>query len=71
MTEEEYLILIGKNISTIRKKNGLTLDELGDLCGMEKTNLSPIENGRGNVTALSLYRIATALKVDVKELFEF
>ncbi len=71
MTEEEYLILIGKNISTIRKKNGLTLDELGDLCGMEKTNLSPIENGRGNVTALSLYRIATALKVDVKEFFEF
>lgn len=71
MTEEEYLILIGKNISTIRKKNGLTLEELGFLCDMEKTNLSPIENGRGNVTALTLYKIAAALQVEVQAFFEF
>lgn len=71
MTEEEYLILIGKNIASIRKKNGLTLEELGFRCDIEKTNLSPIEKGRGNVTALTLFKIANAMGVDVKAFFEF
>lgn len=71
MTEEEYLISIGKNISAIRKKQGLTVKELGFRCDIEKSNLIPIEKGRGNVTALTLYKIAAALEVDVKDFFEF
>ena len=70
MKEKEFLILIGKNITKIRKKQGLTSKELGYRCDMEKTNLIPIEKGRINVTAATLLRIANALEVEVKDFLE-
>ena len=69
MKDEEYLILIGKNISRIRKEQGLTIKELGYRCDMEKTNLIPIEKGRINVTVGTLIKISKALNIDLKELF--
>ncbi len=69
MKDEEYLILIGKNISRIRKEQGLTIKELGYRCDMEKTNLIPIEKGRINVTVGTLIKISKALTIDLKELF--
>ncbi|MDP1745950.1 MAG: helix-turn-helix transcriptional regulator [Bacteroidota bacterium] len=71
MNGPEYLLLIGKNITKIRKLKGLTIAELGYRCDIEKSNLIPIEKGRINVTSLTLLKIAQALEVDVKEFFEF
>ena len=71
MKEKEYLISIGKNITKFRKLRGITSQELGFRCDMEKSNLIPIEKGRINTTALTLLKIATALDVDVKEFFDF
>ncbi len=71
MDEKEYLISVGKNITKYRKKKGLTSKELGYLCDIEKSNLIPIEKGRINPTSLTLYKIANALGIEVKELFDF
>lgn len=71
MSESENLILIGKNITKIRKLKKLTIKELGYKCDMEHGNLIPIEKGRINVTVNTLYKIATALEVDIKAFFEF
>lgn len=70
ITEAAYLLLIGKNISKIRKAKGLTIKELGYRCDMEHSNIIPIEKGKINITFNSLYRIAEALEVDVKEFFK-
>lgn len=70
MTEAEYLVLIGNNISKIRKQNKLTSKELGFRCDMEKSNLIAIEKGRVNVTVSTLVKIAQALEIELKELFE-
>lgn len=63
MTQSElnFLKLIGKNIANRRKKMGLSQNMLGAEINMEKSNLSAIENGRQNVTALTLKKIADAL----------
>lgn len=66
MSEREYLILIGKNITKYRKAKGLTIKELGYRCDMEYSNIIPIEKGKINVTFNSLYRIAEALEIDLK-----
>jgi transcriptional regulator with XRE-family HTH domain len=71
MTPAEYLILIGNNISKIRKKKGLTSKELGYRCDIEKSNLINIEKGRINVTANTLLKLANALEVEVMEFFKF
>ncbi|HTA83985.1 MAG TPA: helix-turn-helix transcriptional regulator [Bacteroidia bacterium] len=67
MTEREYLILIGKNITKIRKQRGITSKELGYQCDMEKSNLIPIEKGRINTTIGTLIKIAKALDVDIAD----
>ena len=71
MREKDYLILLGKNITKYRKKKGITSKELGFECDIEKSNLIPIEKGRINATALTLLKIAKALDVEVKDLFDF
>lgn len=70
ITDKEFLIKVGANINRIRKKKGLTLNEVALESDMELTNLIPIEKGRINFTGLTLLRIARALDVDVKEFFE-
>lgn len=70
MSEDEYLILIGKNITKYRKAKGLTIKELGYRCDMEYSNIIPIEKGKINVTFNSIFRISQALQIDVKDLFE-
>jgi transcriptional regulator with XRE-family HTH domain len=68
MKDNEYLILIGKNISRIRKEQLITIKELGFRCDIEKSNLIPIEKGRVNVTIKTLVKICNALDIELKDL---
>jgi len=68
MKDNEYLILIGKNISRIRKEQLITIKELGFRCDIEKSNLIPIEKGRINVTIKTLVKICNALDIELKDL---
>ena len=68
MKENEYLILIGKNISRIREEQLITIKELGFRCDIEKSNLIPIEKGRINVTIKTLVKICNALDIELKDL---
>lgn len=67
--EKEYLYSIGRNIAKIRKKHGYSQLDVCAKIQMEKSNLSSIENGRQNFTALTLKRIADAIGVGVNEFF--
>lgn len=67
--EKEFLKYIGKRIATLRRDNALTQVDVCAQIDMEKTNLSAIENGRQNVTSLTLLKIANAIGVEVKDFF--
>lgn len=67
MDEKEFLQKLGANIARIRKEKGLTQLDLGAAIDMEKSNISTIENGRQNPSALTLKKIADAIGCDVKE----
>lgn len=63
---EEYefelkLELIGDMIKTARKKRKLTQEQLGDLVGVKKAQISRLENSSGNVTLETVMRIFNAL----------
>lgn len=69
---EQYnaqLITIGENIRSMRKKKGLTLNELAALSGLSAPFLSQIENARVNVNLNSLTEISNALQVPIVSLF--
>jgi|TARA_R110002020_G_scaffold103640_3_gene242850 transcriptional regulator with XRE-family HTH domain len=72
MTEAEkhYLFNIGRNIAKLRRSKGFSQLDICIQIDMEKSNLSSIENGRQNFTALTLKKIADAIGVDVHHFFQ-
>jgi len=57
-------------IYEIRTANRISLRQLSDLSGVGKTTINDIENGKKSPTLDTLCKIAQALKVDVKTLFD-
>ncbi len=60
----------GDTIRAIRKKLGLTLNEVGSRTGMAVSTLSKIEKGRVSLSFDKLLSISKALGVDMAELLE-
>lgn len=63
--------LLGQRIKELRKRNGLTQASLAELIGMETTNLCKLENGGQIPKEENIEKIAKALKVNIKDLFDF
>jgi len=63
---ELQMDLIGKAIRQTRKERNLTQEELGKLIGVQKAQISRIENNTNNVTMDTLLRVFTALKAKIK-----
>lgn len=64
---------IGLNIAKYRKLRGLSQIELAEKVEVSRTHLSNIEASR-MTTSISLdllFRIADALEIDIRKLFEF
>ena len=63
---ELQMDLIGKAIRKTRQERNMTQEELGKLIGVQKAQISRLENYAGNVTMDTLLRVFTALKAKVK-----
>lgn len=61
---------IGLAIRAKRNQLGMTQEQLAQRCGMEKPDISNIENGKRNMTLDTLDRIAEAVECDVRILFD-
>ncbi len=64
----DILSLIGGKIQSIREKNGITQDQLGERAGINAKYVSAIERGQKNLTVLTLEKIAKGLDVELFEL---
>lgn len=63
-----YLVEIGNKIKAVRQEKKITVRQLGEMCDMDYSSLSRLENGQRNFYILTLKAIADALKVKVKDL---
>lgn len=59
------LDLIANAIRQTRKERNLTQEDLGKLIGVQKAQISKLENNTGNVTIETLIKVFTALKAKV------
>lgn len=55
---------IGKNVATIRRRRGLTLDGLSELSSVSRASISALENGADNPRVQTLWNLADALGVN-------
>lgn len=62
---ELRLDLLGEMIKRTRKERNLTQSELGDMIGVQKSQISRIERNAKNVTIETILRVFGALKAKV------
>lgn len=61
---------IGWNLRRLRKEHGITQEDFATDSGFDRGYVSGVERGVRNPSVLNLEKIATALNVDVSELFD-
>jgi transcriptional regulator with XRE-family HTH domain len=64
-------ILFGQKLRIIREKKQLSQEQLSSLAGLNRTYISKIERGKRNITIEVAEKLAEALCVELKELFDF
>lgn len=64
-------ILFGRKIKELRKKYNYTQAHLAELVNVDDKHISCIESGKNFPSADLIERLANALKVEPKDLFEF
>ena len=68
---DPYLSAFGNRLRSLRNKAGLSQEEIADKAGIHVTYLSGVERGLRNPSIRNVRRLALALGVPTKSLFNF
>lgn len=68
---DAYMKAFGKNLQKVRSKEFEQMSDVAKHSAYNKSNYNKFELGKGNPTIESILKIASVLKVDPKELFNF
>jgi len=63
--------LLGARIKELRKRRGLTQEQLAEMIGVDPKHIGKIEGGRGYPSLDALENIARSLEIDLKDFFTF
>lgn len=66
---ESFKKILGLKIKELREREGLTQPQLGAMIDKDYQAISRIERGLVNPSAFLILEIASALKVDMNEIF--
>jgi HTH-type transcriptional regulator/antitoxin HipB len=58
--------ILGEMIKSVRKERQLTQEQLGELIGVQKSQISKLERNANNVTIETVLKVFNALKANVK-----
>ncbi|GGF80436.1 helix-turn-helix domain-containing protein [Alteromonas lipolytica] len=61
--DKSSLLLLGQHLQQLRHERGLSLSQLAADAGIAKSNLSRLEQGNGNPTLDTIWRLAVQLNV--------
>lgn len=71
MSDYKIQVKVGIQIQKIRELKGLSQQDLAAKCNFEKSNMSRLEAGKVNPTLSTLEKVASALEINIIELFNF
>ena len=61
---------IGRRVRQLRQERKLSQESLAFSAGLDRTYISSVEMGKRNISILNIYKIARALNIRVRELFD-
>lgn len=68
---QAFIKAFGQKVNYVREQKKCTLDDLEFYSNIDSSDLNKIELGKSNITMRTLFRLAKALGVHPKELFDF
>lgn len=68
--QEDLLLTFGKTIRKIRLSKNISQEKFADLCNLHRTYISDIELGKRNVSIENIGKMASALDMNISELFQ-
>jgi len=68
--KKAILVKFGKKIREVRAERGLSQEALADIANIHRTYIGMVERAEKNITLLNIQKLAKALKIDIKELFD-
>lgn len=68
--QEDLLLTFGKTIRKIRLSKNISQEKFADLCNLHRTYISDIELGKRNVSLENIGKMASALDMNISELFQ-
>lgn len=71
ISEETFIANLGIHVRQLREKKGMSQQDLADDCSITQNQVGRIERAEINTTVKTLVKIANALDVEPKELFDF
>ena len=67
----EQIKKFGEQLRVIRKAKGLSMEKLAELTSFEYSQISRIELGQINTSLDTIFKLAKALNISPKDLFDF
>jgi len=67
--EQRFLRAIGRRIRQLRTAKGWSQEDFANRCGLHRTYISTMEQGRRNLAALNLRAVARAFKITLSDFF--
>lgn len=64
-------ILFGNQVRNLRQARGVSQEELAFISNLHRTYISDIERGTRNISLDNINKIAVALNISLKSLFDF
>jgi transcriptional regulator with XRE-family HTH domain len=61
---------IGERIRELRHKRDLSQEQFSHICGLDKTYIAGIEQGKRNVSIVNLEKIVKGFDLSLSQLFE-
>ncbi len=71
LRNEKLIQAFGQLVREARQAQGLTMEGLADLAGIDYRQIARVEHGKANTSISTAYQIAKALGVPIGELMVF
>lgn len=68
--ENDIRIVFGSRVRLLRKRKGLSQEQLALRCGLDRTYVGGVERGERNISICNIEKIARALDGSIKDLFD-